>query len=547
LCYTWPRIEAESSHLRRVVVAIAIAVGLAETIVSGSVFGDDMAGMSYPQMKTGPQIDSRVISLLREAMEIAERLDDRQRMPVRANIGGWLQRLGLAAEFGSYAADAIGAREKFFHDRIPPDPEGEAQSNKLQELEAEAKRRVVSGDLLGARDVYLSAEDLRDDHNRAGALGADVRFLEWKLEAGDLAGAVDLYRSVDWRSVWTHVEMARRIASAFNAMGQRSKGLRILMELRPSSDVDDAYMILSYLGQALWKVGETEESKAVLRDAAKASLAAVHRDVRLPLSGYTSCEPISIARIQSAISDQEGAQETLHGILKLESPLEYEPPWPRPADLSPNAIYIAGPPSLVPAAKRWLDARTDLVWRLARAGLDDEAVSFLAAPNAKQLDLLGYVILGQAQRGSFVTAFQTVERLRNDPLTTQAEPSMVILKPTGEISVHTQQSPVRSVEDLERKAALRIGLRHIMRNAARLGDVDVFKRAELLSRQIAPESSDPMRVFSDLGMLAKAGQVDTAIEFARAVPNLDGRVSALLSVVLGITGVLSSLDDPFFR
>jgi hypothetical protein len=462
-----------------------------------------------------------------------------------------LERLGLAAEFGSYAADAIGAREKFYQDRIPTDPkreaEREAQSKKLLELEAEAKHRLASGDLSGARDVYLSAEDLRDDHNRRGVLGADVQFLGWKLEAGDLPGAVDLFRSVDWQNPWTRVEMARRIASAYNAVGQRSEGLLILRELHPSSDVGNAYMTLSYLGQAFWKVGETEEAKAVLREAAKASLAAVVRNVRLPLSGYDSSEPISIARIQSAILDQEGARETLKEILKLEVPLEYEPAWPRPADLPANSIYVAALPSLVPAAKRWFDARPDLVWRLARAGLDDEAFSFLSAPKAKQLDLLDYIVLGQAQRGSFAAAFQTLERLRSAPLTTEAEPTTIILKPSGEISVHKQQSLLRPVEDPERKAALKKGLQHISRTAARLGDIDTFKRARLQLRQADVEDAIAERDFTEIRMLASSGQVDAAIEFARAVPSLDGRVSALLNVVFGITGIPESRDDSFFR
>jgi tetratricopeptide (TPR) repeat protein len=496
-------------------------------------------------------LDENAISIVREAMEIAERVDGKNRIYVRAGIGYLLQHFVLPAEFSRYAADAIGASERLSRDQFPPNPEWEAergaQFNRLQELDAEAKRLVLAGGLLDARDIYMSAEDLRDDHMRVGVLGAYVSFLGWKLEAGDLPGAISLFESTDWQSPWTRVQMARRIASAFMAAGQRSKGLQILRELYPSLDAEDSHQTLSYLGKALWSVGETAEAKAVLREAAKASLAAAARNVRLPLSGYSGYEPLSIARIQCVISDQDGAAETLHELLKLEPPLEYEPPRPPPpAELGRRLIYISGPPKLKPAAKRWVDAQPELVGMFARAGLDADATSLLAAPNAKQLDLLGRILRGAAERGSFAAAFQILERLQNDALTTEAEPSKVSFKPNGEIEVHTQQSPIRPVEELERKAAVRNGLWLILRNSARLGDADAFKRAEMLWQQEVADGSAPVRDFLDLRMLARAGCVEAALESARAVPGLDQRVSALLRVVEGIAGVPSSGDNSFY-
>jgi hypothetical protein len=183
---------------------------------------------------------------------------------------------------------------------------------------------------------------------------------------------------------------------------------------------------------------------------------------------------------------------------------------------------------------------------LARAGLDADATPFLAAPNAKQLDLLGRILRGDAERGSFAAAFRMLERLQNEPLMTEAEPSMVSFKPNGEIEVYTQQSPVRPVEELERKAAVRSGVWLIMHNAARLGDADAFKRAEILWQQQVAGGSAPVRDFLDLRMLARAGCVEVALESARAVPSLDQRVSALLRVVEGIAGVPSSGDNSFY-
>jgi tetratricopeptide (TPR) repeat protein len=493
-------------------------------------------------------LDDKATSIVREAMEIAERTDGKNRVHLRAGIGHLLRHFVLPAEFSSYAADAIDAQEKLFRDQFPLNPEREAQSSRLRELDAEAKRLVLGGDLLDARDIYMSAEDLRDDHMRAGILGAHVSFLGWKLEAGDLAGAISLFESADWESPWTRVQMARRIASAFMAVGQRSKGLLILRQMRPSPDAEDSYEILSYLGKALWSVGETVEAKAVLREAAKASLSAVARNVRLPLWGYSGSEPLSIARIQCVISDQDGAAETLHELLKLEPPLEYEPPRPPPPAVpGRRLIYCSGPPMLKPAAKRWVDAQPALVGMLARAGLDADAASFLAAPNAKQLDLLGRILRGDAERGSFAAAFRVLERLQNDALMTQAEPSKVSFKPNGEIEIYTQQSPIRPVEELERKAAVRDGVWLILRNAARLGDADTFKRAEMLWQQeVAADGSAPVRDFLDLRMLARAGCVEAALESARAVPGLDARVSALLRVVEGIAGVPSLGDNSFY-
>jgi hypothetical protein len=201
---------------------------------------------------------------------------------------------------------------------------------------------------------------------------------------------------------------------------------------------------------------------------------------------------------------------------------------------------------LKPAAKRWVDAQPELVGMLARAGLDVDATSLLAAPNAKQLDLLDRILRGAAERGSFAAAFQVLERLQNDALTTHAEPSKVSFKPNGEIEVYTQQSPIRPVEELERKAAVRSGVRLILRNSARLGDAGAFKRAEMLWQQEVADGSAPIRDFVDLWMLAKTGCVEVVLESARAVPNLDARVSALLRVVEGIAGIASSRDDSFY-
>jgi hypothetical protein len=489
----------------------------------------------------------RVISILREAIEIAERTDDERRTGARVEIGQLLRRLALEAEFDNYGADEIDAWKRKRDAACPRDPDREAQFNELQKCEADSKRQLLAGDLASAQDTYMSAEELRKSANRWGLVGAYSYFLVWKLEAGDLSGALSLFQTVDWDHPWTRVGHARRIASAFIAAEQRPQGLQILRELRPARDAVDGYKTLSYLGQALWVIGEAQEGKALLREAAAASLRAVAQNAQLPLWGYSSSEPIAIARVQCEILDQEGAVETMHGVLKLTPSIEYDPPPQRPAHLPPDAIYIAGP-SLKPAAKRWLDARPYLVRMLARVGLDAEAFSLSATPKANQLGLLSDIIHGQAERGAFTAAFRSLERLEKDALTAEAEPTSFIFKPSGEVSIYAPSSPVRPVEELERRAAFKRSLWSILQNAAKFGDIDPFKRADRLWRERITEdySRSPIRNFADeLRMLAKAGQIDPAMEFARALPDFGERILALLKVVEGVAGLPGPLDGPF--
>jgi hypothetical protein len=498
-------------------------------------------------MNTQFHVTDLGMSIIREAMTTAENVNETDRISARAGIGRLIQRLGVEAEFGSYVADAIDAFGKQRTSTFAPNPERQSQFERLRELEAGAKQQLLSGDLLGAEATYMSAEELREDHATLGVLGAHVEFLRWRLEAGDFAGALSLFESADWEHPWTRVSMARQIATALIAAGQRPRALLFLGELRRASDAEDAHKTFSYLAQAFWLVGETETGKQVLREAAKASLAAVAQNVRLPLWDYLDSGPISIARVQCAIFDQEGAIETLEGVLSLAPPLEYEPPQPPPPDLQRRRIiYIAGPPRLKPAAQRWFDARVELVATLARAGLDAQAFSFLSATNANQLELLGRILRGQAERGAFPLAFETLERLQHDPFTTKADPSTITLHPTGQISVHEQKTPTRPIRESERQAAVRVALWQILRNAARLGNVDAFERADLLWQQ---ENYDtrlpPSRDFSELRMLAQAGRISTALERARAIPAPYQRTFAFLSVVEGVAGVPGQLDSPF--
>jgi hypothetical protein len=215
--------------MNHTLIAIAIILGLAASSSFDSVFADEQTAVVL--QTSGFQVDTEARSILREAMEIADREDAEERTSARAVIGRLLRRLGLEAEFGNYGADAISAVEERQRRFVPPtDPKRQAEFDQLEKLEAEAKHRVLSGDLSGAQDIYMSAEGLRPAHEKAGIVGGRLKFLHWKVEAGDLSGALDLFKSLNLSEPWTRVYVAREIASALVAAGQRSKGLLLLRD-----------------------------------------------------------------------------------------------------------------------------------------------------------------------------------------------------------------------------------------------------------------------------------------------------------------------------
>ena len=119
--------------------------------------------------------------------------------------------------------------------------------------------------------AYLSAEDLRDDHERQGLLGAHITFLGWLLEAGDLSRSVRFLQATDWAFPLTQVAMTRQVADALGKAGRRPDGVHLLRSLRPAPDATDAHMTLTYLGKALWAIGDMEEGVTIIRGAARAS------------------------------------------------------------------------------------------------------------------------------------------------------------------------------------------------------------------------------------------------------------------------------------
>lgn len=482
--------------------------------------------------------DITLLSVLTEAKETAERVERAEaRLAARYRVARVIRDAGQEASFGSYVADALAEFEARW--RASSNPERQAESDELNRLEAEAKRLLLSGETAEAEDVFLSAEGLRPDHEARGALGARFTLLQWLLDAGDLAGALGFAKAADWLQPSSRLTAAQMVAKACIAAGQRVAGLRFLFEMWPDANDPKAYPLLAQFGRHLWDLGIEQQALGILRQAAMGSLAAAARDVRLPLMGYLG-QPLGVASAQLKCGDRQGAAETLRGVLRLAAPVEYDPPEPRPPDLPPQTLWLSGA-KLKPAARRWLEARDELARLLACAGLDSEAFALLDTPAAKPLQILENIGHGQCERGAIAAAFTTAERILSGTLSTEAEPSSVIITPDGRISFHVQSGPTRPVEELERKAACRKVAFWICMTAAKLGDMDAFCRAEALGRQAAPAEwhIQIARFFNGEGLrnLARAGQRHAAVSLARRLEDPDVRTSALLRVAEGIAGI----------
>ncbi len=301
--------------------------------------------------------------------------DGKTEIYIRAHIARLARKVCPANAFGDRLDDAVAAETQLIRDIVRP--ERRLEMERLVELNQTTKRRFLDGDMHGAEETYLSAEDLRDDHERRGLLGAHSIFLGWLLEAGDLPRSLTFFQTTNWGSSFTQIAIARRVADALSKAGRRPEGLNLLRNLRPAPDAADAYKTLTYLGKALWAFGETNEGVVLIREAARTSLLRAAQDVRVPLWGYSSTEPIALAQLQCVIADDEGAADTLNGVMQLAVPIEYDPPSPRPTDLPATAIYFSGGPQLKAASNRWLSSLPDLIRVVARVGLDAKAFSFV--------------------------------------------------------------------------------------------------------------------------------------------------------------------------
>jgi hypothetical protein len=125
-----------------------------------------MGRKQFP-FETNPVLRGAVISILGEAIAIAEHSgEDKALFIPRLQIGLLLQQLGLEKEFGNDAIETIRSAEAL-RDRLnAPSAEWQTRSKRIRELDDAAKLCLLSGNLEGAEEIYLSAEELRPDHDR---------------------------------------------------------------------------------------------------------------------------------------------------------------------------------------------------------------------------------------------------------------------------------------------------------------------------------------------------------------------------------------------
>lgn len=478
-----------------------------------------------------PEAQVRLDPLFYRAFEIAVGAGlDTSGVHFRAGLARLAQQAGAAVEHASLVDDWIAAQDRFLQEGCPDDPEKLADQQKLIELDRAARARVLDGDLQGAERIYLSAENLRDEHEQTGQLGAHCTILTWLLETGDLQAGVAFFRSTNWRASPVYVHMGRRVMEAFSKAGQRLAGMDLLRNLQPVPGMHDAHLTSHVLGQLLWALDETDNGLALIRDAAQASVARAAADVGVPLWGYRSCEPISMAQLQCTLADREGAAATLNGVLQLAVPIEYDPPRPRPADLDPSRIWFAGS-SLKPASERWLSSLPDLTRVLAYADLDEAAFKLVTSVQTGHLRLLGEVIRGQARRGAFEEAFRTLDRMSMANLSEVNEPSQVTFKPNGTLTVFTQTVPTRPVESMERVGATQDGLHCIRRYAARSGAADAFHRTGHLLQNPAKAGVPFPADYLHLELLVRQGQAHEALDEVSRITEPYQQLQALSTVM----------------
>ena len=351
----------------------------------------------------------------------------------------------------------------------------------------------------------MSGEELRDHHEKYGWQAPHVlpfQFLQWTLEVGDLAAAEELLRTKNWMTPLERVTSARMVAEAHAGAGQPARGLAVLLETWPSprasdganSSVDVAET-LSSLGEALWRYGAFAQAREAFREASKASLAAARKNISLPLWAIASAAPLCVARLQLATGDQEGANGTMRGIIELAAVPAYN-------------------------STRWVESRAERAWLFARSGFEDEAFAVLSEPGAEQTTVLMSIVRGQAERGDFDSAFQTLERLESE------------------------ESP--KVDVPQRRESRRSAAFWIALNAVRLGEVEPLRKADAIALRIDPDEWPrffPTKIATELRRLVRTKGVERALKFVGSFEDRERHLLGLISVAEEIASMPSVWDN----
>ncbi len=179
--------------------------------------------------------------LLAKARELAERAESSQRTHLNARVAKTIRDIGKEAAFGDYVARALMLREAELSRHPLPEwyvQQIQDQQERRDAIEKRSRDLLLSGQLEEAEQVYLSAEDLRDLHEKWGSLGARTCFLRWMVEGAQVHAAQDLFYVTDWDSLAGEAargHTAARFAEVMAKQGHRDDALRF-----PEDSVPDA-------------------------------------------------------------------------------------------------------------------------------------------------------------------------------------------------------------------------------------------------------------------------------------------------------------------
>jgi hypothetical protein len=470
------------------------------------------------------------------AKDEAERATTEEaRIVLRHQVAGFIRSTGQDATFGPYAADAFSAWEALDRARHPDVANREAEARNLQRLAA-AKRAFLDGDPQKAKEILQGCERLiKRYYCLSNEAFLQSVFLRWELEAADFPAALRRYARTDWKS--EQIAIAAKIAQAHAAAGQRSAGLAILYGLEA---VPGASKLL--LARELLKLGAAVDGKRLLREASIIAVEAADSDPRKRL-------PVDVARVQLASGNRDDAVETLRRLFRFATALEYELPPPRPPEIP--AAQWDHRADLTPAAERWIVPRSELVETLAWAGLDNEAFAFLDEQPIDDALVLRSIVSGQARRGDFASALKTLERMRDSPLRVGPawfRPLPDRLESTGANSYRLRELSIYPLDDNKKEWSFYLAANSIAKYAAHFGNENMVRHVCALNREVNPHPSSRGTCKIDLGLLAKAGRADAAMEFISSWREPSARVNGFGRIAEGMAGVRDPFDDdPLWR
>jgi hypothetical protein len=366
-----------------------------------------------------------VLSVLTLAKDMAETgRNEAVRLPLRYRVARAMQKAGQEDAFGDYVATALGAWDTWDPRRDAPDRV--ALRTRLQAV-ADAKRAFLAGDLDGATRLLSEPNCYKSSVvSMCLSPNIDMQFLDWELEAGNPSAAARQFR--DSRLARKEYQ-AERIVRAFIAAGWSDEGFALLSEIASDAGADPVVVARAY-----WRLGVRDQGMALMRTTVTAALDVAAREPGKPL-------PVGLAGVQLAMGDREGSLKTLHRIQQFD-------------------------------VRRIAQVRTQLAGQLAFAGFDADALA-LAKDTPAERPTLAAVVTGQARRGDFAAAFDTLSRLRDIPL------------PASPIPASPSGFPPPDENSVVKEAASAIA-----RDAARRGEIDSFRRAFAIRQEL--EQAHPM-------------------------------------------------------